>query len=218
MSDTPPAPPEPRLGAVVPPRLGWPWLLFALLVMAVPAVALWRHVEPPPIFGPAPRFQLTDQTGAAFESNQLADTISVFSFIFTRCPDVCPLLSTKARWIQDTLDAGPPLRTPLRLVSITVDPAYDQPPVLTEYAARYQADPARWHFLTGPPEAIDLVVAGFDQFLERIDTEAGPPSIVHSERFVLVDQQGAIRGYYPSDEAGLAELVAATRSIAGTWW
>lgn len=201
-----------------PQRLGWPWILFGLVVLAIPALALLRHTEPPELYGPAPRFELVDQTGATMEANELAGKVSIFSFIFTRCPDVCPLLSTKARWVRDTLDEGQALRTEVELISITVDPAYDTPEVLAEYAARYEAEPESWRFLTGSPEAIDRVVAGFDQFLDRVETGDGPPSIVHSERFVLVDQEGGVRGYFASDEEGLVELVAATRTLAGTWW
>lgn len=202
-----------------PQKLAWPWLLFGLVVLAIPTLALVLHTEPPELYGPAPRFELVDQTGEVVAANDLAGKVTVFSFIFTRCPDVCPLLSTKARWVRDTLDEGRPLRSEVELISITVDPAYDTPEVLAEYAARYEADPERWRFLTGSPEDIDRVVAGFDQFLDRVESEDGaPPSIVHSERFVLVDREGGIRGFYPSDEEGLVELVAATRAVAGTWW
>jgi cytochrome oxidase Cu insertion factor (SCO1/SenC/PrrC family) len=74
----------------------------------------------------------------------------ITNFIFTNCPDVCPVMTAEMAQLQaeltDVLE--------LRLVSITVDPEHDTPPVLSQYAQRFNADPARWLFLTGDKRAI----------------------------------------------------------------
>ena len=80
------------------------------------------------------------------------------------------------------------------LVSFTVDPAHDTPPVLAEYARHFKQDPARWFFLTGEMAALnDLGVHAFK--LNSVDG-----SLSHSTRFVLVDRQRRIRGFYGSEE------------------
>ena len=83
-------------------------------------------------------------------------------------------------------------RTPssVRLISFSVDPQNDTPAALTEYGAKFHADPRRWTFLTG--DVPTLRTLGRDSFhLQDIDG-----TLVHSTRFALIDSQGRIRGYY----------------------
>jgi len=85
------------------------------------------------------------------------------------------------------------------LVSITVDPDRDTPKVLTEYAKRFGASPDRWLFLTGEREQLSrLAQEGFRLSAVPVSTDDDASSIVaHSSRFVLVDSEARIRGYYP---------------------
>ena len=81
------------------------------------------------------------------------------------------------------------------LVSFTVDPEHDTPPVLLAYAKRFQADPGRWHFLTGPRESLQLLSR--ESFkLSNVDG-----NLEHSTRFVLIDRKSRIRGYYNTWES-----------------
>ncbi len=82
----------------------------------------------------------------------------------------------------------------------SVDPTYDQPPVLSTYAERYGADPNRWWFLTcdDEPAMHELVTAGF---LQALSPAKGGAPIIHSTRFVLVDREGYIRAWYDGLEA-----------------
>ena len=102
----------------------------------------------------------------------------------------------------------------IRFVSFTVDPARDTPEVLNEYAKRYNADTNRWMFLTGEKTALyDLCVKGFKLALEDSGgTEVEP--ITHSTRFVLVDKNAQIRGYYGgTDEEDLTKLSADVKKL-----
>lgn len=186
----------------------WAWALFALLVLGFPAAVTWWRTPPDlPRYLPAPGFDLVDQTGTPRSTLELRGGVTVVNFIFTRCPDVCPMLSSKAAWLHRELPAQPLGGVPIRIVSITVDPRHDTPAVLAEYAARWEADPARWHFLTGQPEAVQDVIAGFQQAADRgPDGPGGIPNIAHSERFLLIDADNVVRGFYPSDEQGLLDL------------
>jgi cytochrome oxidase Cu insertion factor (SCO1/SenC/PrrC family) len=99
-----------------------------------------------------------------------------------------------------------PADPPLRLVSFTVDPDHDTPAVLASYAKSFSA-PDRWLFLTGGREAMHrLSKEGFKLAVDASGGTADEP-ILHSTRFVLVDSEGRIRGYYEAfDEASMQKL------------
>ena len=103
-----------------------------------------------PIYGSVPDFALTDQTGRPVRKADLEGKVWVASFIFTSCPDECPLMTAEMARLQSDLVHIPEIR----LVSISVDPERDIPAVLSQYANRFDADPERWLFLTGDKRAI----------------------------------------------------------------
>ena len=100
-----------------------------------------------------------------------------------------------------------PLRdTDVQLVSFSVDPQHDTPAILLDYAARLNAQPERWHFLTGDKGTIyRLSRDGF----KLATAEGGAAGPIHSTRIVLVDRSGVIRGYYDATDAD-----AVTRLLA----
>jgi len=152
---------------------------------------------------PAPDFSLTERSDRTVSSKELAGKVWVADFIFTHCAGICPTMSANMSKLQDRLPAE------VQLVSFSVDPYNDTPEVLAEYAKRYGADPERWWFLTGKPEAIqELSVGGFKLALDPASGSEVEP-ITHSSRFVLVDRKGLIRGYYGMEESdALDRLVA----------
>jgi protein SCO1/2 len=163
----------------------------------------------PPMLGTVPEFRLVDRDGAAFGSAELDGRPWVAGFIFTRCPDVCPAVTTQMKRVQDGLAhaGGAPL------VSFSVDPAYDTPERLDEYARRYGATPT-WHFLTGDRAAIArLLRDGFKVAFADDGPETNP--ITHSDRLVLVDGERRIRGYYHGrTEADVDRLIADASRLA----
>ncbi|MDO8729812.1 MAG: SCO family protein [Candidatus Omnitrophota bacterium] len=177
------------------------WLSLFSVIAGILGALTWSRLQPQPplpaaplpIYGAAPSFRLTDQTNKPFDSSTLKGRVWIADFIFTSCAGTCPGMSAKTTLLQQRLPAEIPL------VSISVDPKRDTPPVLAEYALRYAAQPGRWFFLTGPSEEIRRVAQqGFHLGME----EGGSPEepIIHSVRFVLVDREGMIRGYYDSTE------------------
>ena len=145
-------------------------------------------------FAMVPNFQFTDQTGSPFGSENLKGKIWVSNFIFTRCKGPCPLISTRMADLNTKLNK---IRDGVELVSFTVDPEYDTPAVLANYGELLGANPANWKFLTGPTTAInDFVVKGLLQPLSK--EPDGTPA--HSQRFVLVDGEGWIRGFQNGDD------------------
>ena len=90
----------------------------------------------------------------------------------------------------------------IQLVSFTVDPERDTPRALTLYADRYRADTKRWYFLTGERDRIfRLILDGFHLAVAAMPNNSDPSGLIpHSPRFVLVDKEARIRGYYDSRE------------------
>jgi protein SCO1/2 len=85
----------------------------------------------------------------------------------------------------------------MHFVSITIDPTRDTPLELKKYAERFDADPRRWHFLTGSPDVVRAVVT--DGFKVAMPTGLHDLDR-HSVRLILVDQEGDIRGYFSSTD------------------
>lgn len=139
-----------------------------------------------PVLGPAPQFELTNTESQTFSSDTLKGKVWVADFVFTTCAGPCPVMTENLAWIHRSYL----LEKEVALVTVTVNPDYDSPKVLKEYAAKHQADTASWHFLTGTKEAIhDLAHKGF-----KLGDPENP--VFHSPHMALVDAQGQIRGYY----------------------
>lgn len=141
-----------------------------------------------------PEFTLTDQTGNAFGSADLKGKIWVANFIFTRCKGPCPLITTRMAELNGKLKKT---HNEVKLASFTVDPEHDTPEVLSKYGTNLAANPADWKFLTGSPEAMnEIVVKGLLQPLAK--EPDGTPA--HSQRFVIVDGDGWIRGFQNGED------------------
>ena len=142
--------------------------------------------RPLPMYYAVRNFSLTDSDGQAFDQNRLRGKVWVAAFVFSTCGDVCPMMSKNLA----ALHRSYALRNDVAFVSVTVNPEYDDPKVLAEYAKKYQADTSKWHFLTGPRENItELMINSF-----KMGSMDEP--IFHSTNFALVDRKGYIRGYY----------------------
>lgn len=166
-----------------------------------------------------PAFSLTSSEGQVRSQADLKGKVWVADFIFTQCPGVCPLLTAHMARVQAAL-AHEGLND-VRLVSFSVDPAHDAPAVLQEYAQRHRADLRSWWFLTGDRDSLyTLISKGF--LLAVAERSPDPQAetqelITHSDRFVLVDRDLQIRGYYrPLEEDGLQRLLTDLRRLHAT--
>jgi protoheme IX farnesyltransferase len=154
-----------------------------------------------PSYGAVVNFTLTERNGKSFLRDHLAREVWVAGFIFTRCAGQCPILSLQMSQLQRTLPKE------VRLVSFSVDPNNDTPEILADYARKYGAQEGRWFFLTGSRETIDTVLSSFHM------NDAQEP-MLHSLRFVLVDGDAQIRGYYDSsDPKAVKELQKHARAL-----
>jgi protein SCO1/2 len=173
--------------------------------IAIVTLGLAGCVHPSlPTYAVVPGFALTDQNGAAFDSESvLKGHVWVADFMFTNCPGPCPRMSSQMRQVQTALAS-----TDVRLVSYTIDPAHDTPAVLAGYAANYHAQPGVWFFLTGPVETLRTL----DRDVFKLGDIDG--SLDHSTRFVLVDRKAGVRGFYLTSESdSIPRLVADAKRL-----
>ncbi|GAB4230825.1 MAG: hypothetical protein Kow00109_02740 [Acidobacteriota bacterium] len=152
-----------------------------------------------------PEFELASASGRVVRAQDLRGKVWVVDFIFTRCTGPCPLMSQRFRDLQDKLKAeGLAEAGRVRLVSISVDPGYDTPEVLSRYAEEWGADPELWWFLTGDPEyVLHLLREGFKVTAQR--EGSGSHNILHSTKFLLVDGKGWVRRIADYEEEGLED-------------
>ena len=174
--------------------------LFLVVVMA--ASPLFAHFPIPPKPGEIgrkavrramPDFTLTDQDGKRFQLAGARGKLVLVTFIFTTCPDICPLLTGKFAAIQRELAAKQ--RDDYLLLSITTDPQTDTSDVLKTYAERYKPDFRRWLFLTGSREELAKVWKEFGITVES----AGPGQVRHTTLTTLIDRRGIRRFDYYTD-------------------
>lgn len=195
------------------------WALLLVIVVGVVSVFLWadlfRFARQPSapalqLLGTLPAFDLIERRQAPLRLADLRGKVWVADFMYTSCVEICPLQSAEMARLQ----AAFANHADLRLVSISVDPQRDTPAVLSAYAEKFRADPQRWLFATGEPDAVArLAQEGF-----RLSAASYAPAdgdadytFIHSNRFVLVDRQGRIRGYYRSTDAD--DLVRLRRDL-----
>lgn len=198
--------------AMAPPPVRWlPAALGALLLMMTIGLGLvwwWGRQPPPslPVMGELPAFTLTDRSGATVTLATLAGRPWIADLVFTRCQLSCPRMTERMASLGQRLAPG------VRRVSLSVDPAHDTPAVLAEYARQHKAESLDWLFLTGDEaEMRRLAVEGFKLGVapaDPSDPRAAQEPVTHSTRFVLVDGQGRVRGWYDAfDEGALGKLL-----------
>jgi protein SCO1/2 len=207
--------PPPTDGERPPPRrslLVQALSLSLLIVLLAVVIVLGFMQVAPPVIGEVPEFRFTDQSGAAFGSRELAGRVWVGDFIFTQCRAACPGMTARFVGLQRAIESRPELADSVRLVSFSVDPERDSPERLREFAKRHGAKAEFWSFLTAPSGAVA------ELSLEAFALTADPPSTggpTHSDRFVLVDRQGRLRGNYrPTvNERDLTRLLADIEAV-----
>ena len=182
-----------------------------------------------PVLGNIPQFKLTDQEAKAFTDADMKGKFWVADFIFTSCGGACPMMTERMKKnIQESIEemAFGKADFPVRMVSFSVDPERDTPERLTEYSKNHGANLKYWVFLTGPLQDVTkVVVQGFKISMGKVPAATPAPGsekapsedeiweVVHGEQFMLIDDQGRIRGYYSSEGTGLRKLLADLREL-----
>jgi protein SCO1/2 len=139
---------------------------------------------------------------SSFKGHRLALT-----FIYTRCPipNFCPLMDKHFAAVQKTIASTPSLAD-VRLLTVTLDPAFDRPAILKAYAKRREADPAVWTFLTGDPTVVNTFATQFGLYVEHNPQNA--IDITHNLRTAVIDPEGRLVTIHNGNSWTPAELVA----------
>jgi protein SCO1/2 len=182
----------------------WSWIAFTLSLLALAGCTASAGL---PSYGIVPDFTLTDQSNQPFVSQTvLQGKVWIADFVFTNCAGPCPRMSAQMRQVEQAL--LPDIKD-LRLVSFTVDPARDTPEVLAKYADRYQAPPGVWYFLTGSQSTLHNLARNVF-LLGDVNGD-----LQHSTRFVLIDRQSRVRGYYlTSDDDAIPHLISDAKRVS----
>ncbi|MGN6644003.1 MAG: SCO family protein [Verrucomicrobiota bacterium] len=188
------------------PSKNFPWTISIGLLLVVLTLALVflmaqlrssvAKVHSRPVYGEVADFTLTNQSGATVSLADLRGHVWVADIIFTRCPGPCLRMTRQMKEIEAAL----PANSSAKLVSLTTDPIFDTPPVLSKYAERFSVDTNRWMFLTGTQKqiadvAIDsLKLTAVEKMPE--ERESADDLFIHSTIFVVVDKRGQLRGIF----------------------
>jgi protein SCO1/2 len=174
-------------------QIWWVALLLALLTGAC--------ASPAPLKGtdlgktPAPDFRLTDQNGRAVSLADLRGRVVVLTFLYTHCPDECPLIAEK---LHATAGQMGDAMSKVSFVAVSVDPANDTPAAIQAFLRQHQVE-GQLTFLNGSPDQLTPVWAAY-YIAARANAEAASPaSVLHSTRVIVIDQAGAERVNFDSD-------------------
>lgn len=155
------------------------------------------------VFRTIPSFSFIDQNNQVFTNEKTKGKIYVSNFIFTRCGLICPKVTNQLARVQDAfLD-----KKDILFVSHTVDPQYDTPEILKKYASKNEAIDGKWYFVTGKKaDLYNMALKGY--FVPISDASVYNKAItkpdeafIHSEKMILVDKEGVIRGFYDGTDS-----------------
>ena len=156
---------------------------------------------------PVPDFMLTDHNGDEFPSQGLRGKVVVVTFIYTTCPDLCPLITTAMKSVQKNLNAWE--RDGVLFLSITTDPEVDRPAVLKSYGERHGIDFSRWSLLTGDLARVAPVWKAFGVQVNR----KARGLVDHTLLTALVDKKGVVRFVYHGAVPSPGPVIRDLRSL-----
>ncbi len=160
-------------------------------------------------------FMNQDSAGVSFPS-AYRGKIVVMSFIYSHCPDICPLTTNNMQHLQDTLTADK--LNGVEFVTMTFDPNRDTPSVLKDYAEIRGIKFGDWDFLSGSDANTDSVTYAVDVRYFPNDSTYSKDGrlsyyITHTDKCVLMDRDGRVRGEYSGSQLDFRKIVRDIKSL-----
>jgi protein SCO1/2 len=155
-------------------------------------------------------FKLTNQEGRTITWDSLKGKIVIADFFFTHCPMICPAMTRNMKKLAESIHNGQRVgdrsNKKIHFISFSVDPERDSVERLKFWADRFQINPEQWWLLTGDKQMIyDYAIN--EMKLGLMDGKGIDTDFVHSDRFVLIDSNRHVRGYYDGlDPEALGKL------------
>ena len=158
--------------------------------------------------------------------NQLGDTVTLYNkqgkiivldFFFTSCRSICPHLTNNMAKLQRSFSKGGDVRNKIdtsivQFISMSIDPERDSVPVIKDYADRFGVNPDNWWLLTGNRDSIYRFA--FEELkVDKFSVEPINPDFVHTSRYVLIDRDMIVRGYYDGLDRDSTSLKQLARDI-----
>ncbi|MFT4856589.1 MAG: protein SCO1/2 [Algoriphagus sp.] len=157
-----------------------------------------------------PDFSFTNQLGQTISQEDMEDQIFVVDFFFTTCPGICPKMTGNMKLVQNAFAED----TQVSLLSHSVTPGFDEVKVLAEYADRYEVIAGKWHLLTGEREKIYDLARNYYFVEEDMGLLKSPDEFLHTENFILIDQNKHLRGIYNGlNTNSINQLIADIKSL-----
>lgn len=158
-------------------------------------------------------FSLLNQAGHTITLDSLQNKVFVVDFFFTSCPGICPRMTSNMGLLQEAFSQ----EDRVMLLSHSVMPKYDSVAALREYAEAKGVDEKKWWLLTGDRDQI-YRLGRHDYFVEEdLGIEKNTDDFLHTENFVLVDQNQHIRGIYNGlNKASVEQLKQDIASLLAT--
>lgn len=162
-------------------------------------------------------FTMLNQDSVLVEFPELVKgKTTLIGFIFTNCPDICPLTTNNMRLVQERLKKEN--ITGVEFVSISFDPVHDTPSVLSRFAEIRDLDLSNWCFLTGEQTAVDSILKRSGVFAVPGDTSVTSSGeeivfFIHTDRISLMDAEGRIRANYPGSRADIDKIVEDIKTL-----
>lgn len=164
-----------------------------LLATIASAAIVLGSCAPEPLAGtdlgtqPAPDFTLTDgATGSSLALSSLRPNVVAMAFLYTQCPDVCPLTAEHFRAAQERLGSD---SSRVRFLAVSVDPERDTPAAVQAFSAAHRLS-RDWHYLIGPRAALSSVWSAYGIYAAP---EGGGPTVAHNDAIYLIDAKGNAR-------------------------
>jgi protein SCO1/2 len=197
------------------------WIVAALAVVLVIAVAgvifgLRRQAQPHLAGGvftdmpQAPNFSLRDQNGQTVTMSQLQGKVVALTFLYTRCPDVCPLIASNMAAASQRLGSD---AAKMEMLSVSVDPQNDTLPAVKKFTEDHSlADKPNWHYLIGSPGELRPVWDAYHVGSQTASSSSGFSGIEHSAMVYLTDRAGRLRVILPANFS-VSDLVDDVRTL-----
>lgn len=165
-----------------------------------------------PLKSKLPEVSLKDFNEKEFIFSDLRGKVIVLSYIYTNCPDICHITSSKLNAFKNSLNDK--IKDNVYFVSISFDPERDSTEVLSEHARMMNLDLDNWVFVTGSSENIKKVLeaAGIDPWMEKGPDGKGY-TFSHRDRISLADKNGQIRMHYKGTNFDDKQLEGDIRSL-----
>ncbi len=142
---------------------------------------------------PAPDFQLTDENGKTVALSGLRGRVVVLTFLYTTCPDVCPLIADHLRLANEQLGSAP---DKVAFVAVSVDPEHDTPAAIQIFDGQHRLN-GTLIYLNGPRALLQRVWS--DYYIASEANADSPEGIAHSTRVIVIDKAGKQRVNLDSD-------------------